>query len=132
MTFSFVSAGDVTGGCATSAAAAVLREIRQERIHPFVVRGVDELSTPPLLVDEPRVRQLNQMERKRGSGNLQSLGDRASGKPLGPLLDEKPVHGEPRFLCEGAEPGDDLGEFHPPTLLRESKARVNDLSRNVE
>ena len=64
----------------------------------------------PLLLDQPGVAELGEVERQGGIGNAQRLGDRARREAVGAGLDQQPEHRQPMFLRERTKRGDGTAE----------------------
>src|SRR3954465_8792748 len=87
-------------GCARAAAATVLGEVADERVHiPEISRIEDEASFLAAL-GKPRARQVREVEGERRRRQLQGFSNAAGGQPVRAGLDEQPVDREARFLCQ--------------------------------
>src|SRR5580765_5716241 len=90
-------------GCARAAAATVLGEVADERVHvPEIGRIEDEASLLAAL-GKPRARQVREVEGERRRRKLQRFADAAGGQSLRAGLDEQTVDRKARFLGQGGQ-----------------------------
>src|SRR5262249_49179862 len=120
-TRSFAPRRHFTHRRAAGSSAAVLGEVSDKTVHPGVVRRVDQLPTPPLLGDQPRMHEVVEVKGERGGRDVQGVGDGPGGKAPRPAADEQPKDGQPRLLGQRAQPRQDVPGLHGTTFLEDSK-----------
>lgn len=93
-------------------AAAVLRQVRHQRVHCAEVGGVEELAAHSPLGEQSGTRQVLQVERERGRQEPNTLSDLAGRQAFRPGLDQEPKNRQPVLVGKGREGFDDLGCLH--------------------
>jgi hypothetical protein len=102
------------------AAAAILREITDQRIHHRKISCVKQLPAQAALRNKTRSLQVLQMEREGGGHKSHPACNRAGGEPLRTSLNQQPVYGESMLVGESTQGIDDLWGSHARgTILRE-------------
>src|SRR4051812_44958916 len=88
-------------GCARAAAATVLGEVADERVHIPEIRRIKDEASFLTASGKPRARQVREVEGERRRRKLQRFSNAAGGQSLGAGLDQQPVDREARFLRQG-------------------------------
>src|SRR5205814_3965370 len=95
------------------------------------VGAVDDEAPVLAAPDEPRARQVREMERERRRRQVELLADGARRHPLGACFDEEAINAKARFLGEGRERVDGLLRFHSSRIM-EMKWPCQALSSGTE
>src|SRR5688572_7278088 len=98
-------------------AAAVLGKKADELVHGLVVGAVDDEAPVLAAAHETRPDEVREVERQRGRGKAQLLGDAARGEALGAGLHQQTKGGKARFLGEPGERFYGLRRFHVSRII---------------
>src|SRR6185503_17309118 len=83
---------------ARTAAAAVLGQVADERVHVLEIGAVDDEAPVLAALSQPRAREMRKVERERRRRQAELLADAPRGNAFGPGLYQKPVDPQARFL----------------------------------
>ena len=111
MVLSFMGNGFCRGR-ARAAAAAVLGEVRNERVRGLEIGGVNDEAPFVAAPGDAGAREAGEMEGQRRRREAELLADAAGRHALRPRLDEQPEDAEPRLLRERGERVDRFLGFH--------------------
>jgi hypothetical protein len=101
-----------SAGTTLGVSAAILRQIRDQRIHGPEICRIDELPAQSPLGHEFGTKQRLQMERQRRRRNAQSFGHQASGQAIWTCLDQQPKCGQSMLVRKGSERCEDSAGCH--------------------
>jgi len=109
--------GSATRRGARCAGAAVLGQVVDQGSHGVEVGRVNDEPALLAAANQPRMREVRQVERERRRRQLQLLSDRAGSKAAGPRHDEEPEDGEARLVRKARQGIDCLLGFHISRII---------------
>jgi len=100
-----------------NAAAAILGEKAEQRIHGLELRSVDHRAAIAAHGDKPGGPQPIEVKRQRIRGEIERGGDSTRRHALGSGLHQQAEYIEPVILCERGQGGNDICLFHISTNM---------------